>query len=79
MISDYLVTRLAGLGIRHIFGVPGDYTLAFLDRVLASWQVSWVGNANELNAAYAADGYARVADAGPVVTTLCSGHGTIRR
>jgi len=68
-VSDYLVTRLAELGIRHIFGVPGDYTLAFLDRVLASGQVSWVGNANELNAAYAADGYARVAGAGAVVTT----------
>jgi indolepyruvate decarboxylase len=68
-ISDYLVTRLAQLDIRHIFGVPGDYTLAFLDRVLASRQVSWVGNANELNAAYAADGYARVAGAGAVVTT----------
>jgi indolepyruvate decarboxylase len=68
-VGDYLLTRLAGIGIRHLFGIPGDYNLAFLDHVLDGDQVTWVGNANELNAAYAADGYARVNGAGALLTT----------
>ena len=58
-VADYLLDRLAQIGIRHFFGVPGDYNLQFLDHVLAHPQITWVGCANELNAAYAADGYAR--------------------
>ncbi|WP_377865669.1 thiamine pyrophosphate-binding protein [Bacillus sp. R86525] len=34
-VSTYLLDRLNELGIEHIFGVPGDYYLAFLDDVLA--------------------------------------------
>lgn len=68
-IADYLVDRLAECGIRHLFGVPGDYNLQFLDHVIASPRVRWVGCANELNAAYAADGYARLNGAGALLTT----------
>ena len=35
-VGDYLLSRLAEVGIRHLFGVPGDFNLAFLDHVLAS-------------------------------------------
>jgi TPP-dependent 2-oxoacid decarboxylase len=28
-ISDYLIDRLHSYGVRHIFGVPGDYVLGF--------------------------------------------------
>jgi indolepyruvate decarboxylase len=66
--GDYLLARLAEIGIRHVFGVPGDYHLAFLDHVLDSEQLTRVGNANELSAAYAADGYARVHGAGALLT-----------
>lgn len=59
-VSTYLLDRLSELGIEHIFGVPGDYNLAFLDYVLAHKNLEWIGNCNELNAAYAADGYARI-------------------
>ncbi|MDR2994195.1 MAG: alpha-keto acid decarboxylase family protein, partial [Bacillus cereus] len=59
-VSTYLLDRLKELGIEHIFGVPGDYNLAFLDDVLAHEHLKWIGNCNELNAAYAADGYARI-------------------
>jgi indolepyruvate decarboxylase len=72
-VGDYLLSRLAEAGIWHLFGVPGDYNRAFLDHVLASEQVAWVGNASELNAAYAADGYARVNGAGALVTTYGAG------
>ncbi|MGD9425486.1 indolepyruvate decarboxylase [Pantoea sp. NSTU24] len=69
-VGDYLLTRLQEIGIRHLFGVPGDYNLQFLDRVIAHPVISWVGCANELNAAYAADGYARCNGAGALLTTF---------
>ena len=69
-VADYLLDRLAGCGIGHLFGVPGDYNLQFLDHVIEHPSVRWVGCANELNAAYAADGYARVAGAGALLTTF---------
>ena len=50
--------------------MPGDYNLQFLDHVIEHPSVRWVGCANELNAAYAADGYARVAGAGALLTTF---------
>lgn len=68
-IADYLVDRLARCGIDHMFGVPGDYNLQFLDHVIDHPSMCWVGCANELNAAYAADGYARVHGAGALLTT----------
>jgi indolepyruvate decarboxylase len=68
-IADYLVDRLTGCGIDHMFGVPGDYNLQFLDHVIDHPKLCWVGCANELNAAYAADGYARVQGAGALLTT----------
>lgn len=69
-VADYLLDRLAGCGVGHLFGVPGDYNLQFLDHVIDHPDVRWVGCANELNAAYAADGYARVAGAGALLTTF---------
>lgn len=68
-VADYLVDRLADCGADHLFGVPGDYNLQFLDHVIAHRTVRWVGCANELNAAYAADGYARVQGFGALLTT----------
>ncbi|EAU86242.1 pyruvate decarboxylase [Coprinopsis cinerea okayama7 len=70
-IGDYLLTRLAQLGVRHMFGVPGDFNLGFLDLVEDHRLMEWVGNCNELNAAYAADGYARAKSTiGVVLTTF---------
>ncbi|MEI7111305.1 alpha-keto acid decarboxylase family protein [Serratia sp. TMDUHS_CL] len=69
-VADCLLDRLAQIGIRHIFGVPGDYNLQFLDHVIAHRQIAWVGCANELNAAYAADGYARCKTAAALLTTF---------
>lgn len=69
-VGDYLLDRLAGCGIHHLFGVPGDYNLQFLDHVIQHPAVHWVGCANELNAAYAADGYGRCQGAGALLTTF---------
>lgn len=63
-LGQYIVQRLSQLGIRHAFGVPGDFNLTLLDHFVGSKEkpspLKWVGFCNELNAAYAADGYARV-------------------
>ncbi len=69
-ISDYLLDRLAELGVGSVFGVPGDYTLSLLDHVVAHPSLEWVGCANELNAGYAADGYGRMRGAAALMTTF---------
>ncbi|MDT7774258.1 MAG: indolepyruvate decarboxylase [Pseudonocardiales bacterium] len=68
-IAEHLVHRLVAAGARHVFGVPGDYNLRFLDVIEAHPELEWVGNANELDAAYAADGYARIRGFAVLVTT----------
>ncbi|BCW36022.1 alpha-keto-acid decarboxylase [Arthrobacter sp. StoSoilA2] len=55
----YLATRLVQCGVHHLFGLPGDFNLSLLDEMLTVDELTWVGSTNELNAAYAADGYAR--------------------
>lgn len=47
------------LGIQHIFGVPGDFNLSYLEQIEQDVDLTFIGNCNELNAAFAADGYAR--------------------
>ncbi|MFW2177650.1 MULTISPECIES: alpha-keto acid decarboxylase family protein [unclassified Moraxella] len=69
-IADYLFDRVAEAGASEVFGVPGDFNLTFLDNIVASDKLRWVGNANELNAGYAADGYARERGFAAMVTTF---------
>jgi len=68
-IGDYLLTRLWECGIDVLFGVPGDFNLPLLEELREREEMRWVGNCNELNAAYAADGYARMNGAGALVVT----------
>ena len=68
-IGEYLFTRMRQAGILHIFGVPGDFNLPLLELAKRVPGTEFVGNCNELNAAYAADGYARVNGMGAVLTT----------
>lgn len=69
-VGDYLLDRLAELGVSEVFGVPGDYNLEFLDHIIAHPRIRWVGSANELNAGYAADGYGRLRGMSAFVTTF---------
>jgi indolepyruvate decarboxylase len=68
-VAAYIVERLAAEGIDHCFGVAGDYVFPMCDAVDSSTKVKWIGCANELNAAYAADGYARIRGAAMLATT----------
>ncbi|OII77277.1 pyruvate decarboxylase isozyme 1 [Cryptosporidium andersoni] len=71
-ISAYLCMRLKELGCDHIFGVPGDFSLSFLNVILKS-EVKYINTCNELNAAYAADSYARIRGIGALSTTFVVG------
>src|SRR6201987_5698539 len=68
-VADYIVERLAAEGIDHCFGVAGDYAFPICDAVDSSAKVEWIGCSNELNASYAADGYARIRGAAMLTTT----------
>ena len=67
-VGNYLLQRLEEIGLKHMFSVPGDYVLDFMDRVLES-NINLIGNCNELNAGYAADAYARLNGVGAVCVT----------
>jgi indolepyruvate decarboxylase len=68
-VAQYIINRLADLGIEHAFGVPGDYAFPIDDAIEFSGRMRWVVCANELNASYAADGYARRRGAAVLTTT----------
>jgi indolepyruvate decarboxylase len=69
-VADHLLDRLAELGVDRMFGVPGDYSLRLLDHVTHHPKVGWTGCTNELNAGYAADGYARLRGLAALCTTF---------
>jgi pyruvate decarboxylase/indolepyruvate decarboxylase len=69
-IGNYLGARLEQIGVKHCFMVPGDYNLVLLDQLIRNKNIMQIGCCNELNAAYAAEGYARANGCGAVVTTF---------
>src|SRR4051812_38665900 len=72
-VADYIVRRLAREGITECFGVAGDFAFKLDDAVARSEAIRWIGCSNELNAAYAADGYARVRGCSMLCTTYAVG------
>jgi indolepyruvate decarboxylase len=68
-VIEHVLDRLHDIGVHDVFGVPGDYSFAVNDAVCNHPQMEWIGCCNELNAAYAADGYARIRGVGAVCTT----------
>ena len=68
-VSDYLISRLADLGVEEFFGLPGDYNFNIISSVENNKKTNWIGCTNELNAGYAADGYARIKGYGALITT----------
>lgn len=69
-VIQHVLTRLVELGIRDVFGVAGDYAFPINDAVCENSQLRWIGNCNELNAGYAADGYARIKGISALATTF---------
>ena len=68
-IGDFPLRRLKEAGVRHLFGVPGDYNLELLQQLQDTGTLQWIGTTGELNASYAADGYARVNGLGALLVT----------
>lgn len=69
-IAEYICYRLKQLNIKTIFGLPGEFNMPLLDKIYEIDGMRWAGNANELNAAYAADGYSRIKWLGCLITTF---------
>jgi indolepyruvate decarboxylase len=69
LVGEFLLRRLHEVGLTHLFGVAGDFNLEFLEQLENFRELQWVGCCNELNAAYAADGYARTLGLSCLVTT----------
>jgi indolepyruvate decarboxylase len=72
-VGDFLLRRLQEAGIGHMFGVPGDFNLELLQQMEDGGYLKWVGTCNEMNASYAADGYARLKGMGAVAVTNAVG------
>ncbi|RSP83256.1 hypothetical protein EA724_13445 [Acinetobacter baumannii] len=43
-IGEFLNLRLKQMGIQHLFGVPGDFNLSYLEQVEADPQLEFIGN-----------------------------------
>jgi hypothetical protein len=77
-IGDFLLRRLKEAGVRHLFGVPGDYNLELLQQLQDAGALQWIGTCSELNASYAAVATARAsrqfsaADAGQICSAACA-------
>src|SRR5271154_4652756 len=68
-VIQYVLSRLRSLGVTDVFGVPGDFSFPVCDAIFEDPQMRWIGCCNELNAAYAADGYARIKGFAAISTT----------
>ena len=67
-IGQYLIRRLSDYGIKHVFGLPGDYVLSFYS-MLEHSPLDLVNCTREDCAGFAADAYARVNGMGAVCVT----------
>jgi pyruvate decarboxylase len=72
-LGRHLSRRLVQAGVTDIFTVPGDFNLSLLDQLIANPELNNIGCCNELNAGYAADGYARSRGVGACVVTFTVG------
>src|SRR2546428_9832247 len=71
-IGEYLIRQLYAYGVRHVFGIPGDYVLGFYDQLSKS-KLRLINTCDEQGAGFAADAYARVRGLGAVCITYCVG------
>ncbi len=72
-VGSYLASRLEQIGITHYFTVPGDLNVVLLDYLLKNPKLQMINCCSELNAGYAADGYARARGIAALVVTYSVG------
>src|SRR5699024_8799959 len=69
-VGEFLFQCLRKEGIDEIFGVPGDFNFPLLDTLETYEDMDLIDNRNELNAGYAANGYAHVKGMAALITTF---------
>jgi TPP-dependent 2-oxoacid decarboxylase len=67
-IGEYLINKLYEHGLRHAFGIPGDYVLAFYKQLYDS-RIKLINTCDEQAAGFAANAYARLRGLGAVCIT----------
>jgi indolepyruvate decarboxylase len=72
-VGQYLVDRLQQLGLGHLFSIAGDYTIEWVNSYVEPSSIEVIEEVNELNAGYAADGYARLKGVGALCVTYSAG------
>jgi TPP-dependent 2-oxoacid decarboxylase len=72
-VGGYLIQRLYDHGVRHVFGVPGDFVLGFYQQLIQSNKLKVINTCDEQGAGFAADAYARINGLGVVCVTYCVG------
>ncbi|HTX81010.1 MAG TPA: thiamine pyrophosphate-binding protein [Streptosporangiaceae bacterium] len=72
-VIQHVLGRLKDIGVNDIFGVPGDFAFPIQDAIVQHPGINWIGCCNELNAGYAADGYARIRGVSAISTTYGPG------
>ncbi|MFD5078326.1 alpha-keto acid decarboxylase family protein [Streptomyces sp. NPDC058371] len=72
-VGQYLVDRLRQLGLEHLFSIAGDYSIDWLNRYVTPSSIQIIEEVNEVNAGYAADGYARLKGIGALCVTYSAG------
>lgn len=70
-LGHHIARRLVQIGITDVFCVPGEFNLNLFDQLIAAEpELNLVGCCYELNAGYAADGYARSRGIGTCVVAF---------
>ncbi len=72
-LEDFLVERLENIGLKHVFGLPGDFIFGLFKALERSKKIELIGCADEAGAGFAADGYARASGVGCVAATYMVG------
>lgn len=72
-VGQYMVDRLHQVGLGHLFSIAGDYSIRWVNGYVGPSPIAVIEEANELNAGYAADGYARINGIGALCVTYSAG------
>ncbi len=68
LVGNYLLDRLHQHGVRHIFGIPGDYVIR-LNNLIEKHPIQFINTTRENTAGYMADAYGRVRGLGVACIT----------
>lgn len=78
-VAKYLQIRLEQMGLKHLFGIAGNYTAPFLNTILEDKKakIQVINDTNEINAGHCTDAYARLNGFGAVAVTYGVGAFTL--